>query len=469
MTKKKRTFIFLFLFLLFLIFAPTTVMYSLGWRFNWEEKKLSQPGMFYFKIWPKNAQVSIDEKISKRTDIFFGSVLIENLMPKNYTIKVTKEGYHSWEKTLEIKKREVTEAKNIILFPQNINMTALSEKVEDFFFYPDYKKIITKETDSSDEETTEWSLKIIDINKNIKSHLISQQDFRIGALTPKNKEKPENVELIDLKFSSSQKNILLTIGAKEQIYYFTLNLENKEIALLDFLKAETEKVFFHPKDEKNLLIKYKDELREVDIEKKEISSALANGIVALTVENKNIYYLNKEGFIFNSIEGDEKINILPFEIKKETEYEIIAENNNLFLRENSILYMFNKEDLFFEELFKPAKGFSFSPDKSKLAYFSEHEIWIIFLEKRYEQPQKEIGEKVFINRFSEKIDDLFWLTNYYLVFGTQDKIKICGTDDRSQINTIDLIELKNPKIVFSNKKLYILSEESLYVSDELTP
>lgn len=469
MTKKKRTFIFLFLLLLFLIFAPATVMHSLGWRFDWEEKKLSQPGMFYFKIWPKNAQINIDEKISKKTDIFFGSVLIENLTPKNYTIKIIKDGYHSWEKILEIKKREVTEAKNIILFPQKINMTTISKEVENFFFYPDNKKIITKETNLSDGKEEEWSLKIIEINKNIKSHLISQEDLRIGALTLKNKEKPEKIELIDLELSSDQKNILLTIGAKEQIYYFILNAENKKITSLDFLEKETEKVYFHPKDEEKLVIKYKEELREADIEKKEISSPLVDDIIAITAEDKNIYYINKKGFVFNYTESEEKINILPFEIKKEEEYEITAKNNNIFLKEGSVLYIFNKDNLFFEEFFKPVKGFSFSPDGSKLVYFNEHEIWIMSLEKKYEQPQKEAGEKTFINRFSEKIDNLFWLTNYYLIFNTEDKIKICETDDRNQINNINLIEIKNPKIFFFDKKLYILSEKSLYVSDELIP
>ena len=104
-----------------------------------------------------------------------------------------------------------------------------------------------------------------------------------------------------------------------------------------------------------------------------------------------------------------------------------------------------------------------------MVYFNDYEIWVLFLEKKYDQSQKEAGEKLFITRFSEKIDDLFWYTGHYLIFNVGDKIKVAEIDDRDKINIVDLAEFKEPKIFWSNKKLYVLSEENLYVSEELTP
>ncbi len=142
---------------------------------------------------------------------------------------------------------------------------------------------------------------------------------------------------------------------------------------------------------------------------------------------------------------------------------------SFLLEENDILYIFNGNKKSFQKLFEPVKNFKFSPDSQKLVYFNDYEIWVLFLEKKYDQPQKEAEEQLFITRFSEKIDEVFWYTNHYLIFNTGDKIKIAEIDDRDRINTVDLTEFKEPKIFWGNKKLYILSEENLYVSEELTP
>ena len=136
MTHKTRNILFITLFILFLIIAPITVFYSLGWRFDWETKKVVQTGVFYFKVWPKNVQVYINGEFKKKTDIFFSSAHIDNLLPGQYEIEIKKDGYYDWKKTLEIKKREVTEGKNIVLIPKNPNFNLLSEQVKDFFFSP---------------------------------------------------------------------------------------------------------------------------------------------------------------------------------------------------------------------------------------------------------------------------------------------------------------------------------------------
>lgn len=104
MTKKARIILFSSLVILFLIVAPVTILYSLGWRFNWETKKIIQPGVFYFKIWPKNSQIYLNTELKKKTDFFFGSALIENLVSEKYTVEIRKQGFHKWKKTLEIKK-----------------------------------------------------------------------------------------------------------------------------------------------------------------------------------------------------------------------------------------------------------------------------------------------------------------------------------------------------------------------------
>ena len=112
-----------------------------------------------------------------------------------------------------------------------------------------------------------------------------------------------------------------------------------------------------------------------------------------------------------------------------------------------------------------------SPDKKKLAYLANSEVWVLFLKEEPGQPSKRAGERLLVGRFSEKINQVFWLTSHYLVLTTGDKIRIAEIDDRDRVNIIDFAEFKSPEIFLnqSDKKLYILSEGSLSASEKLLP
>ncbi len=474
MTRRTRKILFLFLLILFLIAAPLTVFYSLGWRFDWKTKKVTQPGVFYFKVWPRNAEVYLDGGLKEKTDFFFGSVLVENLLSKKYDVEIKKQGFHSWKKTLEIKKREVTEAKNIVLIPQNPNFTVLTKEIEEFFSSPDKEKIILKEVSNEDSKNQGWALKLFEIDKKVKSHLIDETDI-----------SKEKVHLFDLKFSPDSNKILLELGSKEKVNYYLLEI-NKVPALLtslDFLNSDVEKVYFHPKNHQKLLVllaltsetgEETRALSEIDLIDKKISLPVLENLITCSILNESIYYLDASGFLFKtdlSFNQEERLNIIAFPLEEEAKYKITISNSRILLEENDILYIFNGNKKSFQKLFEPVKNFKFSPDSQKLAYFNDYEIWVLFLEKKYDQPQKEAEEQLFITRFSEKIDEVFWYTNHYLIFNTGDKIKIAEIDDRDRINIVDLTEFKEPKIFWNqnNKKLYILSEESFYSSEKLAP
>lgn len=464
MTYRTRNVLFITLLILFLIIAPVTVFYSLGWRFDWATKKIVQTGVFYFKVWPKNSQVYLNGEFKKKTDIFFSSVNIDNLLPGKYQVEIKKDGYYDWSKTLEIKKREVTEGKNIILIPQNPNFNLLSENVNNLFFPPDGKKVVLKQSadNAEGQKNGIWSLKLFDLNKNIKNHLINDTDI-----------SKEKVELIDLKFSPDSKDILLKLGLKENIYYYILETDSSPVKLtkIDYLDSP-DQIYFHPSESQKLFISQGINLNEVDLENKEILPPLIEDVVAFLISGNNIYYLDSSGSFLKtdlSAQKKEKLNIVPFSLKKETFYEIIISASKIFIKEENILYIFDENQKSFKKLFEPIKNLKLSPDSKKILYFNDYEIFILFLEKQYDQPRKEAGEQLFLTRFSEKIENIFWYTDYYLIFNLGDRIKVMEIDERDKINIYDLAEFKEPKIFFSDKKLYFLSEENFYSSESLTP
>ena len=132
MTKRTRTILFITCIFLFILVAPSVVLYSQGYRFNFNPpaggKIIVQTGAFYFKVLPTSAEIYLDGKLKKKTDFFFGTAFIKNLLPKKYTIEVKKDGYLPWSKTIELKEREVQEFKNIALIPTNLRLFNFDKK-----------------------------------------------------------------------------------------------------------------------------------------------------------------------------------------------------------------------------------------------------------------------------------------------------------------------------------------------------
>lgn len=402
---------------MFLLIAPSIVLYSQGYRIDFENKKITQTGGLFLKISPKQADIYLNGKLSRKTDFFFGSALIENLLPKKYKLEIKKTGYQSWEKTLEVTKKEVTEAKNVILLPEDLNLNSLSKGVKNFWLSPDEKKLALEELDEAG-----WSLKLYDLDKNVKSHLISEGNiYSKGA------------DLLNLEFSKDSKEIYLNVAIKEAEKNFTLKLDKTPPTLTE----------------------------------RKIATTSENIIASKTIDN-DAFYLDKSGYILRE---EETITEKPFPIQKETEYLLEVFANFIFLKEGENLYLLNPESKSFEKFFSGIKDLKLSPDSKTLVYLSDNEIWLLFLKDEFDQPQRKAGEKLFLMRLSEKINDIFWLNNHYLIFVSGDQIKITETDNRDKINIVDIVEIKNPRIFWNqlDKKIYLLSEENLYSSPVLLP
>lgn len=435
MTKKTRTILFLIFLFLFLLITPVTVFYSQGYRFDLNPpaggKKLTQTGGLFIKAEPKRVEIYINGKLAKKTCFFFGSALVQNLLPKKYKIEVKKEGYLTWEKKLEIREKEVTEIKNLVLFPKNLNFNILTRKVENFWFSPDEKKIVLKETEEQD-----WTLKLYDLEKNIKSHLIGEMDiYSKGA------------NLMNLEFSEDSRKLYLDIEMKKQKKTFILKLDKLPPQLVE----------------------------------KEIVP-LPENILTSKKQNQDVYYLDNSGYIFKN---DLKLNEIPFPVEAETKYTLEIFQDFLFLVAGENLYLFSPDSKSFEKFFERINGLKLSPDNKKLVFFSNSEIWILFLvaEASPHLPPrlakneriKKAGEKLFLVRFSEKIGNVFWLNSDYLIFNSGNNLKIVEIDERDRIQTWDIVPTPNfggktsPEFYFngSDRKLYILSQENLYVSESL--
>lgn len=378
MTKRTRLISFIIIMLLFLIAAPSICLYMQGYRLDFRAKKLTQTGGFYFKIMPRGSQISLGDKPPSKTDFLFGTKLIEDVLPGKYNLRIEKAGYWSWQKSLEIKEKQVTEIKNVVLIPENISFTMLAKNMADFWFSEG---------------------KVVFRDKTKKGDILQSLDPQTGTIAA-----------FSPKAEPAAKKEVPLLPPKQAVFYQKLG--------------------------------------------------------------QDIYYLDPTGYLYKATAGLEekmRLNETPIAVLPKAQYDLNVFYGFTFLRENKTLFLFNPETKTFEKFFEPVNDLKLSPDGQKLVYFSDSEIWVLFLRERYDQPQKKAGDKVFVVRLSDKLAGVEWLNASYLIYAAPNRIKITEIDDRDRLNVVTISSFDASKILFNqdDKKLYLLADDILYASDKI--
>src|SRR3989344_5033332 len=133
MSKQIRFIILIVSVVMFFSITPIIIGYSLGYRINFEQKKIVATGGIYLRVWPSPADVYIDSKLIDKTNLITSSAFTQNLLPKNHLVSIKKDGYFDYQKTLLIKEREVTKLEHILLVKKDIDFEALTDKTQSPF------------------------------------------------------------------------------------------------------------------------------------------------------------------------------------------------------------------------------------------------------------------------------------------------------------------------------------------------
>lgn len=472
MSKKSKVIIFFILVALFLTTLFFSLLYAQGYRIDIKNGKMTQTGGIFVKIIPVRAEVKVGDLSPKATNLFWGSLLIENLLPSVYKVSAQKQGLQKWVKKLNVKEKTVTEAKNIILFPKKLAFNKLSDGEINAYLSGDKNTAIFVESKklfspvSPDEivKQTGKSLKLYDIQRKIKSQLISLNKFNFGA---------DNPQILNITLSADNQKALIEIAAAEKVKYFILNLASGSPKLipLNFLPKNTLNVYFASPSGSKLFISTPQKrggvkaksLSEINVVGIKInSSPIISGFIAFALNNQNIYWLSQKGWLFQKkLSGGktEKLNQAPFQVEKgEILYRLLAQKNNIALIEGKSLFLLDKKSGVFEKELENVSKTAFWAGGEKIAISGEHEIWL-YAGK----------EKIFLTRISQKIKNIFWLNPNYILFNTDKGIDIIETDNRDKPQIWQISDIAAEKMFFNqkNKEIYLLNKDRFLASDPI--
>ncbi len=204
--------------------AIIVIFFARGYQIDFTKKTVSGTGILVATSDPDGAEVLINGKLKTATNNTI------NLEPEKYTIRLEKDGFSPWEKSVNIKREEVFKT-NAFLFPKVPDLRPLTfTGATNPTVSPDGTKIVYSVASASAEKNGIW---IADISRSaILSPLGSPADLRqITRATPP--LLPTN----DTRFlwSPDSKQIIAYVEkpASEIIAAYVLEIDRINLTLID--------------------------------------------------------------------------------------------------------------------------------------------------------------------------------------------------------------------------------------------
>lgn len=469
MTKQTRRILFFAAVLFFVVATPIVVQYSRGLRLDFKTWKFVETGGFFFKITgPVEVQIDIDGKPAKTTSSFsfLNNAFLQNLTPGFYNVKISKDGYQDWQKTLKIESQLVTEAHNIVLVPENLKLRKYNiadHKIGAIYPSPSKKYMALAKTDGKSQTI----LGILDlVSTKEKEILLSKDAIDIEML-----EWQEDYNKILFKQKSKNKidYILVDTAAGETKYLGGILPKQIAVKDIDDIKIASAGDLFILKD--NILYAFNPV--------KKTAIAAKKDILAAKVNNDTVYYFTAQDLLFfkayfknGVLSGDEAIGTLKLKVDMNPAIDIFSANQQdkiFILEKNSgLLAEFFSKEGGFSKIDENVKNFSVSGDQKKVLYLKDGQLWSYYRDDIKIQPFKYKDQKELVAKApTGDIKAYQWFqTDNHIIYSFGNSVKFIELDNRDNINLSHVAELVSPAVFYDNleERLYILSDGILYTT-----
>lgn len=137
MKSKSRKIVYLVFWLIFLVSAPLVLLYTSGYRYNFDKGRVQKTGIMIISTLPKKASILLNGKAveGKATP-----TEIRNVLPGDYEITLAKDGYHDWRKKLPVYENSTTFAEKVMLWKKSQPQALSRLQTSAWSLSPDGKK-----------------------------------------------------------------------------------------------------------------------------------------------------------------------------------------------------------------------------------------------------------------------------------------------------------------------------------------
>ncbi|MBU1164090.1 PEGA domain-containing protein [Patescibacteria group bacterium] len=418
----RRRAVYISFFVIFFIGAPILIFYTAGYKFNFKNFKVEKTGILVLETKPKDAKIYINDNLVEYTT----PAQINNFLPNFYHIKLQKEGYHSWQKTLKLESNLTTFAKGIILFKQSLPILKTSGDIVDIKYLSGKDSVLYLLKDQE-----RYELRLLNLNSE-NDQLVYK--FLAG----------ENINFKNIKTSSNQNKILVNINTSiPKILVININtLESSD--LFELTKTSYELIRWSDTGDGVIYGYNAGILYQIDLVTNIVSRILAAQINDFKIENLYAYYISPDNLItkINTINSDEIESVkLPansnfsFDLEPSDYLSLIdKQSGELIILDDNV---FETEDNVLDSIIMQADTFNtvWTKESKNLLHYTDFELWVYNFDS---------SENTLLNRMSKDVLNAFWYTdNKYVVYQTNNEIKITELDSRDKRNDTVLTKMEN--------------------------
>jgi len=111
LTRPWRRTIMISLGLIFFILAPTLILYTAGYRYNFDTLRVEQTGVISIDANPTDAVVTLSNTTFHKKM----PIRLANIAPGRYELSIAKNNFHTWKKDIVVKSNQTTYIRDITL------------------------------------------------------------------------------------------------------------------------------------------------------------------------------------------------------------------------------------------------------------------------------------------------------------------------------------------------------------------
>jgi hypothetical protein len=396
---------------------------------------VQRTGILIIKTDPKDALVDLGrEKISNWFYNFFspGEDLrtpqkIRNLLPDEYEMLLTKNGYFDYQRKIKINPGETLVLDKLELFKNSYPEISLNQNIIKMELSPDKSKLAA---------VAGQELFIFDINNKTVNKIDLDNNF--------------STQSFDVLWAPSNKKIILTLGS-----YPVFNVENnsRETELKDYFPGNITKIFWDDFSDNEIYLKENLYIYHFDLAAKKKNLFLNKEVYNFTIKDSNLFAIEKignENFL-NAYNSDRQLKSIP--IPSSNYYKFIEQNNKfIYLHDerHNILYTIDPWSMF--PIYDSVNGVKdFSLSGNKIVYWNDFEIWLY---------DKENKNRALVTRISEEINKaILYPGENYIIFNTDNSVNIMELDGARYLSSLEISDWRGTSdmyLISSGKSIYFL-------------
>jgi len=426
LNKRARRLFFGFLVLIFFVSTPILVMYTIGYRYDWQTNRILETGVISIDAEPRDANVFLSNvHITKRLPF-----RLTNRAPGTYNLRIEKTGYKTWSKNIDVSSKQTTYIKNISLLKDALPVPVFSNNERDI-----------KEIKSSPDGSY---IIIISAKDNIEIiELFNTQTKEIHTIS----RLPLSIKS-NTQWSPFDNSILITAQRKDAISLTVISASNPDAPkAYSITKDSGENYFQWQKDAPTPTLFTRD----------------GNYLIKLTLnERKNIHSIKKTDKWY--IDTKEKLwlykdNIISLKSSNDPRDSIAITNNQsikkiidineqriILLADKNIFIIPRDSDDQLESI--NATSFVFNPATKEYIVWSPWELWSIY----------EHNQPALLNRTSDNMISVFPLDDVgALLVANSDKL-IAFNPGYYISQELFYGEIKSASVNHKTKTIYFLGK-----------